>query len=155
MQEIETIKLLHAFDLWANRKTLESLAQVADREPKTLTLMAHIYTAWMFWLDRIEGNESEGDWFPSVSLEECGHLADGIEKRSLEFVAGLKDSDLERIVKTRRRDGSKVELKVREILFQLVTHSPHHRGQINLLVRGAGGEPTVANFIRYSLFLFS
>jgi len=151
MQETALFKKLHDFDMWANRRTLDSLAQVADREPKAVTLMAHAYTSWQFWLDRMAGVESEVDWFPEISLEECRKFADRIEERSREFAAGLQEKDLEREVTVRRRDGSRVTLKIRDILLQLVTHCTHHRGQINLLVRGAGGEPVQALYIQYTL----
>jgi len=34
-----------------------------------------------------------------------------------------------------------------ETLFQVPAHSTYHRGQVNALIRNAGGEPPLVDFI--------
>jgi uncharacterized damage-inducible protein DinB len=44
-------------------------------------------------------------------------------------------------------DSGRFRNRVEEVLTQLFGHSWYHRGQIAMLVRAAGGEPAVTDFI--------
>ncbi|MBW7996961.1 MAG: hypothetical protein FVQ81_10430 [Candidatus Glassbacteria bacterium] len=144
--------LLHrliAYDRWANAQTHQSLAPVTGKAPKAVTLLAHIHMGWDVWMDRIGKTEGEIDLFPELSLDECGEIGQRAQERWDQFLAELEDNWSDRVYRAKLLDGSEANFALCEIVMQLVTHGSHHRGQINTLVRRAGGKPLNTTFMRY------
>jgi uncharacterized damage-inducible protein DinB len=58
-------------------------------------------------------------------------------KNFLDYVSTLKDSDLEEEVSVQRKSGEK-RFKKKWIIYHILEHEAHHRGQMFLLIRKAG-----------------
>ncbi len=149
MHDTTLLSSLIAYDRWASRQTRDSLAAVAGKTPRAVTLLAHIHMGWSAWMDRIERAEREIDWFPEVGLDECELIGCDAQKRWDSFIDGSTDNWPTATYPAKLLDGSVSEFALSEIVMQLVTHGSHHRGQINTLVRQAGGEPANTTFMRY------
>lgn len=149
MDGIIFLRRFIAFDRWANAQTSETIAPVAAETPKAVTLLAHIHTGWAAWMNRIEQTERKMDWFPEVGLDECDKLGRGAQGRWDDFLAGLPDNWPELKYSAKLLGGAVSDFTLSDIVMQLVTHGSHHRGQINTLVRQAGGEPVNTTFMRY------
>src|SRR5262249_14741650 len=63
------------------------------------------------------------------------------------FLSAQADSELEKTFDYQSLDAGRFRNRVEDILTQLFGHSWYHRGQIAMLVRSAGGEPAVTDFI--------
>ncbi len=149
MSEKSMLRRLIAYDRWANAQTRDSLAAVAGKAPRAVTLLAHIHLGWSAWMDRIGQIEREIAWFPELGLDQCEEIGRAAQKRWDDFIAGLPD-DWQGIEYTAKLlDGGVSRFTLNEIVTQLVTHGSYHRGQISTLVRGVGGEPVNTMFMRY------
>ena len=144
-----------AYEDDAHGKTLASLAGVpADRRAapewvRACGLMAHLVMARRLWLTRMTTGEPytgpavpDGTDLTRVAADWAGVLADW--KR---FLAGLTDADLGRAFDYCGLFGGRFRSRVGDVLPHLFAHSAYHRGQIALLVRQAGGEPALTDFI--------
>ena len=119
---------------------------------KVLNLLAHIIAARLMWLFRLGQIETPPPaLFPSDAsrLE----LSTGLAQAEAEWSAyfdRLDQADLESVVKYQSYEGSGFRSGLADILVQLHGHSLYHRGQIAMLVRSLGGEPTETDFILWS-----
>src|SRR5579875_1326471 len=142
----------------SHRKVLESLETVPEEgrtsEPyrKALDLMGHLLAARRIWLHRLEpSHERPANIFPKGVAHE-GLLADfeAMERDWAEYLGRLTDSDLARVFTYRTTEGEPYRSLIADVLTQLYGHSLYHRGQIAMLVRAAGGQPAMTDFIFWS-----
>lgn len=135
-----------AYDHWANRETLRSLAgEPAGGRP--LQLMAHIAAAEQLWHDRLLGRPQSLPVWPDLTLEQSAALVDGMAARWREYLAGLAPEGLEAVIRYTNSKGEPWKNTVQDVLMHVVMHSVYHRGQIAAAVRAAGGEPAYTDFI--------
>jgi uncharacterized damage-inducible protein DinB len=59
----------------------------------------------------------------------------------------VDETDLARSFEYQSFDAGRFRNSVEEIFTQLFGHSWYHRGQIAMLVRAAGGQPAVTDFV--------
>jgi uncharacterized damage-inducible protein DinB len=137
------------FEEWANRRTLESIAQL-DEPAECLRLFGHILAAQRAWLTRLEGGDSSGgELFPAPTLEQCEAEMAELDRKGRSYLAGLDEDALEREIVYTNQTGKSFSNPPRDILTHLGMHSHYHRGQIALLVRQAGATPAVTDFIAF------
>ena len=121
----------------------------SDEYRRAVDVMAHVVAARGVWRRRIEGTSR-----PQDSSFPKGNTLEGVRSAWAETVPewtallqSLDDEALARGVDYRSLDGSPFSNTVEEILTQLFGHSSYHRGQIAMLVRAAGGEPVMTDYI--------
>ena len=139
----------------ANIKTLAALDSVPNRNrtsapfQKAVSIMAHIVAARQLWLFRFGiSDKKPTDFFPSgLDLHELIGRVEDVHGRWTVYLSRLTDADLNRRFEYQSLEGSWFRNTVDDILTQLFGHSWYHRGQIASLVRAAGGEPAVTDFV--------
>jgi uncharacterized damage-inducible protein DinB len=139
----------------AHEKVLASLATVpADQREsaayrKAVDLLAHIVAGRRVWLYRFGVTAGAPPaLFPSgASLEQVTAELRDVQAQWVEYLARLTDDELARVFEYRSFDGGQFRNRVEDILTQLFGHSLYHRGQIATLVRAAGGEPAITDFV--------
>jgi len=135
------------FEGWANRRALESIAQLAEPD-ECLRLFGHILAAQDVWLTRLEGGDSSHiELFPAPSVAECDAELAAVELKGLAYLADLGEDTLGRELVYTTQTGKSFPNTPRDILTHLGMHSHYHRGQIAILVRQAGATPAVTDFI--------
>lgn len=116
---------------------------------KAAGLMAHLVAARRVWLSRLGAvAPAPGPLFPENA--DIAQVADDwgdLRQRWADYLAGLDDAGLVRIFEYQSIDGKRFRNSVEEVLTQLFGHSSYHRGQIATLIRAAGGEPAITDFI--------
>ena len=134
---------------WADARTAASLRALPDPPAEALRLFAHVARAEGVHLSRIRGEDPlPQDFWPALSLDEAvaeaATAADGFE-------ALLADEthDLSRLAHYRNSSGRTFDTPVWEIVTHVATHGEHHRGQIARIVREAGGEPALTDFLAF------
>ncbi len=118
----------------------------------------HFAEAELFWLGIASGEEQpkelkeeiyENHWFdpseenpkPPTKALEIEEYLNGLQKvrdRLKDFIFNLKDSDLERFMtlkKTLKNAEEPWEISIKWILYHLIEHEAHHRGQMFTLIR--------------------
>jgi uncharacterized damage-inducible protein DinB len=146
------IETLFDYSYWANRKLFEVLSQLTPKEftqpvagsyGSIRNTLVHMMSTEWGWLDRSGGTPRESRLVPTdyptfASVTEQwgrieGHLRD--------FLASLRDEDLDRVVEFAIGDGPRQALSVRQMMHHAAVHSVHHRGQIALFLRSLGYVP--------------
>jgi uncharacterized damage-inducible protein DinB len=136
-------------------RTIASLGAIPEsgRESeeyrKALSILAHVIVARGVWLDRFRGTAPAGlTMFPAdKNIEQIA--ADWITTRNAwqSYLEGLSDEGLAEDFAYHSSDGGHWHNSIEDTLVQLFTHSAYHRGQIAMLVKLAGGEPPVTDYI--------
>ena len=136
------------YEVWALRRTLTAIEALDPPNARALLLFAHILNAYQIWLDRMQGQEmSVGPW-QDRTIDDCRETLARLEREYAAFIEDL-DARADDPVGYRTTGGKAFSNTVSEVLRQVVLHSPYHRGQINLIIRDAGGEPAVIDYIFY------
>jgi uncharacterized damage-inducible protein DinB len=139
----------------AHAKVVRSLESVpgerrsAPEFRKAVDLLAHVVGARRMWLGRFGvAPPAAGPLFPS-GAGLAGVVAElrSVEGMWAEFLGRATDADLARVFEYQSLDAGRFRNRVEDILTQLFGHSWYHRGQIAMLVRAAGGEPAVTDFV--------
>jgi len=103
------------------------------------------------WMDRCGGPRRGAALvpadYPSVSavLERWRE----VESSMREFLAALRDEDLERVVEFSLGGGPTQAMRVGELMQHGAIHGVHHRGQVALLLRSLGRAPGNFDMLAY------
>ena len=139
----------------AHAKVLSSLESVppegrsTPEYRKAASIFAHIVTARKVWLSRLGVIPAVvGSLFPENA--EVGQFAfewREVHRLWTEYLASLDDAALNRVFEYQSLDAGRFRNRIEDVLAQLYGHSSYHRGQIAMLVRTAGGQPAITDFI--------
>ncbi len=135
---------------WANRRTLDSLLACPAAQPAALPLFAHVLAAEHVWLSRLNGQTPRLAVWPTLSIEECQSLVQELDSAWDRALQSHSDGDLLAEVEYRTTRGDQFRSKAIDILLQVITHGPHHRGQIARIIRECGGEPASLDYILFA-----
>jgi uncharacterized damage-inducible protein DinB len=142
----------------AHTMVLQSLESVpADRRDgpefrRAVTLMMHIAAGRRVWLCRLGAiSEMPTAFFPDgADLPDTAAELRFVQDHWNTYLGSLSGEDLNRIIEYKSLDGGQFRSRLEDVLAQLFGHSWYHRGQIAVLVRGAGGLPAPTDFIFWS-----
>ena len=135
---IDHLDCLFAHLAWADEHVLQSLRDAGDDASHAEELFAHILGSEMVWVSRILGRQTDVPVWPVLSLEECAALAARVRGEYERLLSGLDE-----------QGGFEFDSKVEDILLHVALHGAYHRGQIALLVRGAGSTPAPTDYIAF------
>ena len=133
-------------------RSLESVPAARRSSPefqRAVALLAHVAAARRLWLVRIGVlSGPQGTLSPeNLTLAEATGLLQSVQAPWAEYLARVTDEGLGREVEYQSLDAGRFRNHIEDVLAQLFGHSWYHRGQVAMLVRAAGGEPTVTDLI--------
>ena len=148
------------YSYWANRKLFavvgtltaeEFTRDVAGSYGSVRNTLVHMMSAEWGWIERCGGPSRgpalKGDDYPTFeSLVEKWLVVEGYVH---EFLDGLTDGDLQRIVSFSFGSGPTYAMPVVELLEHAANHTVHHRGQVALLLRALGHAPGNVDLLFY------
>jgi len=116
---------------------------------RAVAILAHVVAARRMWLGRFGvAPPAAGPLFPEgAPLAQVADELRAVEGQWAEYLGRLTDADLGRVFEYQSLDAGRFRNQIEDVLTQLFGHSWYHRGQIAMLVRAAGGEPAVTDFI--------
>jgi uncharacterized damage-inducible protein DinB len=135
---------------WADARVLDSLRAMPHPDARALELYAHVLGAEETWLSRMLERDARIGVWPTLSLHEAATLAAENAAGFRAFVEERTAEQLQERVKYLNSLGMPFESALEDMLLQVVLHGCYHRGQIALLVRGAGGEPSPTDYIAFA-----
>ena len=148
METVEQLRHLFAYNDWANRRLIVSLKS-AD-SPRSSEILTHLLITEKEYYERLYGKDSTGfDFWPKLSLEECGDLARGNAQAFESLLRRFEEDGLDIRAKYRTSEGIPYENTFREMLTHVLMHSSIHRGNIMLKLREGGFEPPKIDYIIY------
>lgn len=134
---------------WADTRVLESLRAMPHPDQRALDVYAHVLGAEHVWLSRMLKRVPREKIWPDLDLERAAALA-------AENAAGLRAllhscsaDELQRKIPYINSAGTTFESTIEDMLLQVALHGCYHRGQVALLVRGTGGEPSPTDYIAF------
>ena len=147
MEALENLRRQLAYDDWANRGTLASLA-ISGRPPmKALEVLAHLLGAESLWYGRIRAADEPAEVWPRLDPDGCGARIDELKRHWIVLLDELTFEGLSRSVDYTNSLGEPWTSTVGDILQHVVLHSAYHRGQIAAELRRNGSEPAYTDFI--------
>lgn len=141
---------LFRYVAWADRRVLEALRATPSAHDEALPLLAHLLAAEHVWLARLEQREPRHPVWPALGLDDCDRLAAENEAGYRALLGRLGDAQLSEAVRYRTSQGREFVTPVLDILTQVVTHGPYHRGQIARIIARAGGTALNTDFITFA-----
>jgi len=136
---------------WADRRTLEALRAASEAaHTEAVPLLAHVHAAEHVWLSRLQQRDARHAVWPVLSLAECESLSAENEAGYQAFLAGCSDEQLNDIKQYRNAAGQEFATPVIDILMQVLTHGPYHRGQIAKIIARHGGTVPSTDFIIFA-----
>ena len=136
-------------------RSLESVSEPGRSGPefrRAIDILAHVAAARRIWLVRLglaPGPPSE--FFPEGrSLAEVARDLEVVFDTWEMHLDHANDDHLASTFDYTASHGKRFRSRVEDILTQLHGHSTYHRGQVAMLVKAAGGEPAMTDFIFWS-----
>lgn len=146
----EYLSRLFRYVAWADRRTLAALRAAPSAQPEALPLLAHLLAAEHVWLARLEQRDPRHPVWPTLELDDCAQLAAENEVGYRAFLMRLGDGQPIGVVRYRNSQGQEFATPVLDILTQVVTHGPYHRGQIARVIGRGGGLAVNTDFITFA-----
>jgi uncharacterized damage-inducible protein DinB len=116
---------------------------------RAVSIMAHVVAARRVWLWRlgvIPGNAVP--LFPDdPDIAQVATEWEEVQGLWSNYLSGLDDAALAREFEYQSLDAGRFRNRLEDVLAQLFGHSSYHRGQIAMMIRGAGGEPAATDLI--------
>jgi uncharacterized damage-inducible protein DinB len=112
--------------VWANRQWIEFVYSQVDPEIRPQELLCHLMVSDRIWFERIAGGQKTQVTFPVLDKEE---LLRGLEENRQTFQR-LIATRMDDVIHFRRASGEEYHARVVDIIYQLLTHGYHHRGQL-------------------------
>jgi len=101
------------------------------------------------WLSRLRQAPATVAVWPEPDLDGCAHLAKDTHAGYSALLAELTLADLTREVPYTNSAGVAFRTAVEDILIHVAMHGSYHRGQVALLLRQAGAEPSATDYIAF------
>ena len=135
--------------VWADKRVLDSLRAMTHVDQRALDLYAHVLGTEEVWLSRIMQRTPREKIWPDLTLERAAALAAENASALRALLESLSPDELQRKVAYSNSAGVAFESTVEDMLLQVVLHGCYHRGQVALVVRGAGAEPAPTDYIAF------
>ena len=152
------IKELFAYNVWANRRVVDSINQLtAEQFSRGLGgshgsirgSLAHLAAAEMIWLERWQGKGGT-KLLPEQgfdTIEKATRRLTEIDAEMMDFINQFPESDLEKSKAYTTTEGKSHSNLFRHMFSHLLNHSSYHRGQLAALLRQAGAVPNPTDLI--------
>jgi uncharacterized damage-inducible protein DinB len=144
---------LFAYDAWANRHVLASLA--GGGPDAALRLFSHLLVAARVWHGRIMISrgaviELPSDIFPLYTLTTLNELVEEYAAAWPQLLATVHPTGWNEPVRYCTLRGISHASQLHEILIQVTNHSTYHRAQIACELRQVGLTPAQTDYISYT-----
>jgi uncharacterized damage-inducible protein DinB len=145
-QPPSTLQTLVAHTAWANRQMFGALRSVAAFDTQNgadliKRALDHIHVVRCIFQAHLQG-VAHGFAAPLraafPSLEELDRESEAIDAWYIDAVASLPPAELARPRDVRFTDGKVVTMTAAEMLLHVVTHTIHHRGNIDVIMLQTG-----------------
>src|SRR5438105_5472236 len=160
---LDTIRMLYAHHWWANRILLDVAAKLGEEavareigtqfsEPTLKGLFFHLYGVDSLWLSRWRGLSpasapKEAELAPTLAA--LGERWVALEREQAEYLGGLHDADLPRVIRYRLLSGKDYAQPLGLLLHHVTDHGTHHRSEIATMLTMVSGSPPGTGLARF------
>lgn len=141
---------LFEYNDWANSKLIDYMMSLDSPPLKALKLINHIIAGQDIWFERITGNNDYSiDLWEENSLQECYVLCKQSTHNWVKFINRSTEKSLRENFLYINSEGKEYSSSVSGIINHVLTHSHYHRGQINMVLKKEGLEPSKIDLIYF------
>ncbi len=146
MMDRDILLALYAYNAYANRLVLETVARLTDDEftrqsspshQSVRTLLAHMIGTEASFLKRCQGQPLPTPPAAPPTLAEIQGFASQLPGEQESFLKSLDTANLAREVTFQMGDQT-LHLPVWQLLVQAFVHSTHHRGELSIVLSHLG-----------------
>jgi uncharacterized damage-inducible protein DinB len=148
-----------AYTTWASRRLVAAASGLSPEEQtrnfqtadkSILGTLVHIYAADRVWLSRLTGATpaafvTEADYQFSVLQNEWPALLDRWQK----WAQSLTDEGTQVVLAYKDTKGNPYSQPIWQLVFHVVNHGTHHRGQVSGFLRALGHTPPPLDLTAY------
>lgn len=138
---------LFDYNFYCNKKLIEKCNEIDKVPEKSIELFSHILNAHHLWNARILETDATFEFSQLHDLKDWGDIHYENQRSSFEILTNA--DDFEKRVDYENSEGRLFISDLRDILFHIINHSSHHRGQISMNFRDNGIEPIPFDYIYY------
>jgi uncharacterized damage-inducible protein DinB len=157
---IAEARQLLAYCEWANTRLFAAAEALAAEQlaaeavssfPSVRATLGHILGSEWIWMRRWEGGSPAAapGWVEGASLPELRGHHGRVQSDRDEYMAGLTDEDLNRVIGYRTLAGKEAASPLADIIRHVVNHSTYHRGQVATQLRQLGVTPPSTDLVAY------
>jgi uncharacterized damage-inducible protein DinB len=145
---------------WADRRHLDAIrplstdALTIDRGMSMGSIMKmflHQVGAQSVWLDRFEGRPVSVPWNDKTlyTVAQLEDFIDDTHGKVTAFFAVQTAQSLQSIIEFKNLRGEEYAFPLWSLMLHVCNHSTYHRGQINSMIKQAGGAPVGTDYSTY------
>ena len=158
MSKLDLLPHFYDYNEWANDRLLDVASGLSADElgagrgasfDSILSSFAHIVAGQIVWLERWVGGENatpllELQQMPDLGTVRDSFLASRADLRG--FIVGLSDDRLEAPLDFRDSRGGQYSRPLWQLMTHVANHGTYHRGEIAMMLTGAGHSPGDLDF---------
>lgn len=157
MTDPQTIQTLWRYMAYADEQILAAAETVpVANDDKDFRISAgsvrkvltHCYQAQLRWMARMTAVAAPPDVTPT--REQLPAMWRASHQTMLDFAAGQTAASLAAIVQSTDRSGAPFALPLGMCMLHVADHATYHRGQLNSLIKLAGGKPSGVMFFGFA-----
>ena len=138
---------LFDYNFYCNKKLIENCTAINNTPEKSISLFSHILNTHHRWNAKLTDKDPVYELFQIHDLKDWGDIHYENQRSSFEITSNIDDFD-ERI-DYENSNGRLFTNTASDILFHIINHSTHHRGQIATDFRQNGLEPLQLDYVYY------
>lgn len=135
------------YDFRCNQQWIQVLEENEDHLNNFLKRsISHILNVHHIWICRLIGVKPDSEEYDILPISHWEQFAQQNYLQTIEFIKDLDEGDT---TDYHTEEGKPVSKDVVDVLYHILNHSAHHRGQISKELRDQGIEPPSFNFIAF------
>lgn len=160
MINLETIRFLWKYMVYADAQIMQAAETLTDegyRREQNISfgsvekLLHHAVMAQSTWIQRLNGLDVAYLDVPPLSRDLLPGRWSQVHQELLAFAEAQTPASLQTLVRSRNRSGQRFELPVWSVMLHVCDHATYRRGQLNSMIKLAGGKPSPAMLYTYSI----
>lgn len=158
MNDLETIRFLWKYMVYADAQIMQAADTLSDegyaRElnisfGSVQKLLHHAVMAQTTWLQRLNGLDVAYVDVPPLRREGLPGRWAQVHQELLAFADAQTPASLQTSIRSRLRSGKRFELPTWAVMLHVCDHATYHRGQLNSMIKLAGGKPSAVMLYPY------
>lgn len=138
---------LFDYNFYCNKQLIAVCGSLEVIPERTASLFSHMLNAHHIWNARILGQEAQFGVWEMQAFERWEDLHYENQRTTFEIITNA--DQLEARISYENIEGRTYANSLKDILFQVINHSTHHRAQIAADLRANGAEPPASDYIFY------
>lgn len=138
---------LFDYNFFCNKKIIQQCSALENVPENCERLFSHILNAHHIWNHRLLGIPNTYGVWEMHAIDEWEDIHYENQRASFEIISNT--DNFEKRVGYENSEGRSFANETKDILFHIINHSTHHRGQIMMELRNAGVVPEPLDYIHY------